>query len=113
GAMSQPLPVNNLEWLLPEEISLQQICQTLYDSATGYILEVDMEYPPELHDLHNNYPLAPERMTITPNMLSPKAMEILSEMNIKPASKSEKLVPNLSNKLNYVLHYRNLKLYIS
>ncbi|GBN30477.1 hypothetical protein AVEN_138086-1 [Araneus ventricosus] len=111
--MSQPLPVNNLEWRLPEEISLQHICQTTYDSATGYILEVDMEYPPELHDLYNNYPLAPERMTITPNMLSPKAMEILSEMNIKPAPKSEKLVPSLSNKLNYVLHYRNLKLYIS
>ncbi|GBM23420.1 hypothetical protein AVEN_188767-1 [Araneus ventricosus] len=58
-AMSQPLPVNNFEWLSPEEISLQQICQTPDDATTGYILEVDMEYPPELHDLHNNYPLAP------------------------------------------------------
>ncbi|GBN62291.1 hypothetical protein AVEN_143431-1 [Araneus ventricosus] len=53
--------------LSPEEISLQQICQTPDDATTGYILEVDMEYPPELHDLHNNYSLSPERMTITPN----------------------------------------------
>ncbi|GBL85266.1 hypothetical protein AVEN_145574-1, partial [Araneus ventricosus] len=112
-AMSQPLPVSDFEWLSPEEISLQQIYQTPDDATTGYILEVDMEYPPELHDLHNNYPLAPERMTITPDMLSPTALNILNEMNIKPALKSEKLVPNLYNKQNYVLHYRNLKLYLS
>ncbi|GBN22793.1 hypothetical protein AVEN_104505-1 [Araneus ventricosus] len=68
--MSQPLPVNNFEWLSPEEISLHLIFQTPDDATTGCILEVDMEYPSELHDLHNNYPLAPERMTIEPNMLS-------------------------------------------
>ncbi|GBN47957.1 hypothetical protein AVEN_10329-1 [Araneus ventricosus] len=72
-----------------------------------------MEYPPELHDLHNSYPLAPERMIITPDKLSPTAMEILNEMNMKPTPKSEKLVPNLANKLNYVLNYRNLKLYLA
>ncbi|CAL1296423.1 unnamed protein product [Larinioides sclopetarius] len=71
-----------------------------------------MEYPSELHDLHNSYPLAPERINITPDNLSPTALEILSEMNMRPATKSEKLVPNLCNKKNYVLHYRNLKLYI-
>ncbi|GBN81416.1 hypothetical protein AVEN_17847-1 [Araneus ventricosus] len=111
--MSQPLPVNNFEWLSPEEISLQQICQIPDDATTGYILEVDMEYPPELHDLHNNYPLAPERMSLTPNMLSPTALNILNEMNVQPLLKSEQLVPNLCNKQNYVLHCRNLKLYIS
>ncbi|GBN27366.1 hypothetical protein AVEN_80263-1 [Araneus ventricosus] len=59
-SMSQPLPVNNFQWLSPEEVSLHEICQHTDDATTGYILEVDMEYPPELHDLHNNYPLAPE-----------------------------------------------------
>ncbi|GBN71512.1 hypothetical protein AVEN_259249-1 [Araneus ventricosus] len=112
-AMSQPLPVNNFEWLSPEEISLQQICQTPNDATTGCILEVDMEYPPELHDLHINYPLAPERMTITPKMLSPTALNILNEMKVQPALKSEKLVPNFCNKQNYVLQYRNLNFYIS
>ena len=53
-------------------------------------LEVDLEYPEDIHDLHNDYPLAPERVKIE---------------NI------EKLIPNLNNKTNYVVHYENLKLY--
>ena len=35
----------------------------------GYILKVDLEYPKEWHDLHNDYPLAPEKLEITQNML--------------------------------------------
>jgi hypothetical protein len=40
------------------------------DSEEGFILEVDLDYPPELHDLHNEYPLAPEKMKVAENMLS-------------------------------------------
>ena len=50
-------------------------------------LEVDLEYPEDLHDLHNDYPLAPERVKI---------------------GNVEKLIPNLNNKTNYVMHYENL-----
>ena len=56
------------------------------------ILEVGIEYPKDLHDLHNDYPLAPERVKIE---------------NV------EKLLPNLNNKINYVVHNENLKLYES
>ena len=56
------------------------------------ILEVDLKYPKELHDLHNEYPLAPERVIV---------------------NKVEKLIPNLNGKTKYVLHYENLKLYES
>ena len=56
------------------------------------ILEVDLEYPKELHDPHNEHPLAPERLTV---------------------NKVEKLILNLNNKKKYVLHYENLKLYES
>ena len=55
-------------------------------------LEVDLEYPEQLHDLQNDYPLAPERIKI---------------------GNVEKLIPNLNNKTNYVVHYENLKLYKS
>ncbi len=55
------------------------------------ILEVDLEYPKELHDKHNEYPLAPERLLV---------------------DKVEKLVPNLNDKTKYVLHHENLKLYL-
>ncbi|GBM76236.1 hypothetical protein AVEN_105418-1 [Araneus ventricosus] len=93
--MSQPLSVSEFEWVSTEEISLHKICQHPDDATTGYILEVDMEYPVELHDLHNSYLLAPKRMIIIPDKLSPTAMEILTEMNMKPASESLKLVPKL------------------
>ena len=55
-------------------------------------LEVDVEYPEDLHDLHNDYPLATERVKI---------------------GDVEKLIPNLNNKTNYVVHYENLKFYES
>ena len=77
------------------------------DSEDGYILEVDLEYPAHLHDVHNDYPLAPEKMKITRDTLSPYQLD-----NFPETSGCEKLVPNLCDKPKYVLHYRNLKLYI-
>jgi len=75
-------------------------------------LQVDLDYPPELHDAHNAYPLAPEQLGVTRDMLSPKALSILEDMGMKPAPVTHKLVPNLQNKTRYVTHYRNLHLYI-
>ena len=78
----------------------------------GYILEVDLEYRGELHDLHNNYPLAPEKRETSQNMLSNYCSDIADEYGIK-ISGVNKLVPNLVNKSKYVGHYRNLRLYLS
>ena len=78
----------------------------------GYILEVDLEYPRELHGLHNDYPLAPEKLEISQNMLSKYFFNIANKYGIKIGGVN-KLVPNLGNKSKYVVHYRNLQLYLS
>ena len=60
-------------------------------SPTGYILECDIQYPEHLHDLHNDYPMAAEHLTVTRDMLSPYA-----ESPGKSWVPTRKLVPNLS-----------------
>ena len=81
-------------------------------SPIGYILEVDLQYPDELHVLHNDYPLAPEKLAISYEMLSDYCNEIADKYEIKVGD-VKKLIPNLGSKTNYVLHYKNLQLYLS
>ena len=70
-AMSEPLPTKGFKWMTEEELQDWK--------GQGCILEVDLEYPEELHDLHNEYPLAPERLEI---------------------NKVEKLIPNNASSIN-------------
>ena len=108
-AMSQNLPMKNFRWLTREEIDGIDV-ESLDDEAdTGYIIEVDLKYPPSLHDLHNEYPLAPERLNIDESMLSPFQTRRFPKHQKKP---STRLAPNLYDKTNYVTHYRNLKFYL-
>ena len=81
------------------------------DSKKGLILEVDLEYPKELHNSHNDSPLAPQKMKVTKDMLSPYCEEIRQKSNIS-IGQVHKLIPTLSNKEKYVLPYRNLQLYL-
>ena len=72
---------------------------------------MDLEYPKELHDLHNDYPLAPEQIAVDEADLSPYCKALRQQFKCS-VGKVQKLIPNLRNKQNYVLHYRNLQLYI-
>ena len=110
-AQSEPLPVGNFQFLSDEEISRFDLHSVAPDASTGYIIECDLEYPSHLHDLHNDYPMAPDHLTVTRDMLSPFAMSLLDD---SPHTwiPTQKLVPNLLNKTKYVTHYRNLKLYV-
>ena len=81
-------------------------------SLIGYLLEVDLEYLNKLHELHNDYPLVPEKLAVSSDMLSKYCKKIADTYEIKVCD-VKKLIPNLSNKTNYVVHYRNLLLYLS
>ena len=90
-----------------------------YDNGDlGYVLEVDLDYPEELYDWHNAYPLAPEKLEISYEMLSDYNKEIIEEMNydddIKISmNKVKKLTPNLMNKTKYVCNILNLQFYLN
>ena len=78
------------------------------NSLTGYALEVDLEYPKNLHYEHSNYPLAPEKTNIQKEWLSDYCSEIVNEHNVTTGT-VKKLVLNVMPKNNYVIHYRNLQ----
>jgi len=86
-AISLPLPVRGFKWMT----DLKNLREFSDQEGRGCILEVDLEYQKKLHDLHNEYPLAPERIEI---------------------NKVEKFIPNLNETKKYVLHHKNLKQYL-
>ena len=93
-AMSQKLPIHSFDWLTDKEIkNLFKVQVVQFWERTPCILEVDLEYPEELHDLHNDYPLCPERVECNHGV--------------------KKLVPNLRHKNNYVVHYKTLMQYLN
>lgn len=101
-----------------DEIEKLDILSLSDDSPTVMIVEVDLEYPKELHDQHADYPLAPEKRRITDEELSPYAKQLWKKLNgltedekLPPRSSVEKLITSLEDKLNYVSDYRIIKLY--
>ena len=111
-AMKESLPTGGFKFLSPREIADFDVTTPQPDDPIGYILEVDLDYPAHLHDDHNDYPLAPESKSVTPDMLSEYGKHLASKLGQK-FSKVEKLVPNFYSKEKYVLHIRNLQLYTS
>ena len=109
-AMNEYLPYGKFKWL--ENIDKFDIMSINDKSPIGYFLEVDLEYPEELHELHNDFPLPPEKLTVSNDMLSKYCKKIGDKYEIK-FDDLEKLIPNLGNKTNYIVHYRNPQLYLS
>lgn len=89
-SMMQHLPISNFEWC-KQEFNDKQILNIADDSSIGYIFEVDLEYPQDLHDEHKDYPFCPE------NRIVPQT------------TRQKKLLLTLYNKEKYVIHYKMLK----
>ena len=111
-AMSQYLPTGNFKWLSQKQIEKNNLGKYTENSKKGLILEVDLEYPQELHDLHNDYPLGPEKVKVAKDMLSDYCKKIVDKFNIS-SGLVHKLIPTLNDKEKYILHYRNLQSYLS
>ena len=113
-ALSSYLLYGRFKWL--KNVDNFDVNSVSEKSPIGYILEDDLEYPDKLHVLHNDYPLAPifcEKLAYFYGMLSDYCKKKnADEYGIK-VSDVMKLIPNLDNKTNYVLHYKNLQLYLS
>ena len=108
--INEYLPYKGFKWL--KSIDKFYIMSISEKSSIGYFLEVELEYPEELHELHNDFPLAPEKLTVPSDMLSKYCNKIGDKYKIT-VDDVKKLIPNLGNKTNYVAHYRNLQLYLS
>ena len=106
------LPYKSFRFLSEEEIKRFDLSSISENSKIGYILEVDLEYRKKLHDLHNDYPLCPEKVEVKYEMLSKYCKHIVDRYNIKVGG-VKKLIPNLNNKVKYVVYYRNLLYYLS
>ena len=59
--MSKFLPTRGFKWIDPKEFDLNQYTS---NSSKGCVLKVDLEYPKELRETHNDYPLAPDKIEI-------------------------------------------------
>ena len=108
-SMSEYLPYGEFEWL--ENVDEFDVMSINEKSEIGCFLEIDLKYFDELHELHNDHPLAPEKLAVTNDMLSKYCKEIADEYDIKVVD-VKKLIPNLGSKTKYVLHYKNLQLYL-
>ena len=110
-AMIQDLPYSGFKWLSNKEVNDFDL-NISENSPIGYILECDLQYSKELYDSHSDYPLCPENIIISNNMLSKYCIDIADRYGIKVDS-VKKMIPNLRDQVKYVAHYKNLQYYLS
>ena len=116
---TEKLPVRNFELIehIEDEVIVNQILNMTEDSLIGFILEVDLEYPEELHEDHQDYPLAPTKESVPQDWLSPYQTNLLEQMKNQDIArrsigKTKKLLQTLHDKSNYTIHYKLLQLFV-
>ena len=78
-ALSKFSPISGFKWIYPKEFDLNKYTS---NSSKVYVLEVDLEYIKESRELHNDYPLAPDKIEIKREMLSEYQLKIANLYNI-------------------------------
>eukprot|EP00795_Rhopilema_esculentum_P004826 gene4826-21150_t len=104
-AMSQPLPYGGFKML--DDVRNVNITEILSkpNQDIGYIFKVDLEYPTHLHDAHSDLPLAPERLKVKEEMLSEFQVQMHQKLfNYEKYKTTPKLIPNLYDKKEYIIH---------
>ena len=112
-AMQEYLPWKNFEWMSPHQLNYDFIKGLEPEGEVGCIIQCSTEYPVALHDYHSDYLLAPIKKSIPYGMLSPIAKMICDKHKLKRMTNVEKLLATVEDKDFYILHYRNLQLYVS
>jgi hypothetical protein len=117
-AMIQKLPHSDFAWVEdPDDLDyIKDALKTYSDddwesSDQGFIVEVDLEYPKELHDAHSDYPLAPERLCVDASQVSSYCREYNTKFN-RTFTSTSKLMCHLGERTRYVIHAKTLGLYL-
>ena len=127
GAMKHRLPYKNFNWIKKEIIErwnkmiknnkIEEVFKEMNKKYNkmfekiGYCLEVDLIVPEDKKVYFDQYPLAPEKLTITPDMLSDYTKKLKNNLDNKP-SNDNLLVQTLMPKYNYKVYYELLEFYI-
>ena len=96
--MSEYLPYERFKW--SKDVDEFDVMSINEKRLIGYLLEVDLQYPDKLHELHNDYPLAPEKLAVSSDMLSKYCKKIADKYEIKVGD-VKILIPNLCNKTKF------------
>ena len=111
-AMGQYRNYSGFKQLNQKEIDRFDVNSISENSPIGHILEADLEHSNELHELCNDYPLAPEKLKVSHDMLSNYCINIVDKYGIEIGG-ANKSVPNLGNKSKSCFHYKDYQLYLS
>jgi hypothetical protein len=112
GSQTKPLPIGGYVWLTKTQIESFNINNCHEYDSIGYILEVDLDYPKHLHISHNSYPLAPERVIVSKEMMSEYSINSYRQLYHSDPPETKRLTATLSPKNKYIVHYYTLKKYL-
>ena len=110
--MMESLSLGGFRWMSQDELTVENVTSFTDDGEEGCFVECTLSYPNALHDVHDDYLLAPVKRKITYCDLFSTAHAMCDHHSLKHTLKKEKLLTTFEKRWSYILHYRNLKLYL-